>query len=94
MAPPAVAQVDMARPVLPDQRIGQYDWNKYTEFDIFTGTDYQRAAPRRSPAVVDLASYYRLKGAIDGHRANRNARPRKSRWAVYRSPPAGAAGRG
>jgi len=64
----AVAQKDMARSRLLPQisGIGQYDWNRYTEFDIFTGTDNysgKRGALVGRQPLFDLASYYRLKGA-------------------------------
>lgn len=64
----AVAQKDMARSRLLPQisGIGQYDWNRYTEFDVFSGTDNysgKRGALVGRQPLFDLASYYRLKGA-------------------------------
>lgn len=64
----AVAQKDMARSRLLPQisGIGSYDWNRYTEFDVFSGTDNysgKRGALVGRQPLFDLASYYRLKGA-------------------------------
>jgi len=64
----ATAQKDMARSRLLPQisATGSYDWNKYTEFDVFAGTDYysgKRGAVIGRQPLFDLASYYRLKGA-------------------------------